>query len=527
VQGPTRPGQEVTAEIDVGALCVVLTGRIFAVDGQPLASSTALVEFQVDNGGGNMVVYTDAAGRFVWPVRQLPPDRETGSRLQRLRFEHRRLDAPIASVEVPPRELVRGRNELGELRLAVAAAVVSGRFVFDTPGPSYAEFEVQHHRAFEAGGRSIEQWERMRDLQVDLREDGAFVVRGKAEPGRYRLFLPGEGHLPVDPVEFPLGATDLVVAIRRGHQLTVSCRLPTGIEARCVNLRLQPAAPVGDVPAAGAPAERDDPLRARGWEGEGGTCSYQWQALVAGSYTLIVEVPGYAEPFAVVSDVVVPTPAAGDPRLVALDLREVMGALGLRVEVDGPDYTMVYVMPQPQPAERDWTGITLRPGEYVLPVPKRPVDLLVAADGMRPQSLTAASGRAAVRLLAWPKVEVRVAGAETLPPGASLEIRGVPAMQLEVGERDFRNEWGANSLENLVCVPSESVPVANGVASLPIGDGVMRLQVFLSPGANARAVALSRFTPSEIVGGAPVTLTLSADELRSVLAAQPPAAGSK
>jgi hypothetical protein len=120
-----------------------------------------------------------------------------------------------------------------------------------------------------------------------------------------------------------------------------------------------------------------------------------------------------------------------------------------------------------------------------------------------------------------------VVGAESLPPGASLEIGCVPAIQLAVGDRSFRNEWGANHLDDLVCVPSESVPVANGVASLPIGDGVMRLQVFLSPGANARAVALSRFTPSEVVGGAPVTLTLSADELRSVLAAQPPAAGGK
>jgi len=69
--------------------------------------------------------------------------------------------------------------------------------------------------------------------------------------------------------------------------------------------------------------------------------------------------------------------------------------------------------------------------------------------------------------------------------------------------------------------PREPQPVENGVAAVPMGDGVMRLQVYLSLGANGGNVELVRFTPQEIVGGAPVTITLAADEIRSVLAARP------
>lgn len=73
-------------------------------------------------------------------------------------------------------------------------------------------------------------------------------------------------------------------------------------------------------------------------------------------------------------------------------------------------------------------------------------------------------------------------------------------------------------LSHLLAPSSYLVDVQDGAVSLPIGDGVYSLSVYLRLGPDQRPKGLKQLTPNQLVAGAPVTVQLSADEIRSVVA---------
>ncbi len=522
--GPTLPGQEVEIAFDLAGEAIVMTGRMLRDDGQPIADQALSGSYDATVSMGGTHVKTDAAGRFVWFVGNRRADLKEAVQLKRLAFDWKPEGATPLRVEVPPRDLVVGRNDLGDLRFTVAELVVSGRFAFDSPGAARTWFEVT--RAEERRRQaSTESWRRVDGLQVDVREDGTFEVRGKLAPGRHRIEVQAQHHLPVEPVEFALGTKDLVIPVRRGSTLQATCLLPEGVQAAWVNLRLQPhdaaAAPKA---TDDMPWRRDDPLQAQPQAKTDEATPYAWAALPAGTYTLRVEAGGLAEPYAVVADVVLPPPEGGDPRLLGIDLRPVMTTLRLRVKTNGEateGRRQPILFLQPQADEKQWRGLQCAIGEAVLPVPKRPVDLMVVMDECRPVTLRGAVDAAEVTLEPWPTVQVTCQGIEALPPGANLSVivRGPNAGKRD--DRRYRTEWRAGPLENLLGTPNSSnssAEVKDGVATVQVGDGVHSVSVYLSLGARGRGKSLKQVAPNQLVAGAPVTLQLSADEIRSLVA---------
>jgi hypothetical protein len=520
VAGPTVPDQEVVASFELANEVIALVGRMLRADGTPLGSATVTANFNALNMSGGGQVQTEADGRFVWLLGRGRKDVEP--KLRRLAFELREADAPPLRVEVPPRDLEVGRNDLGDLRFGSGALIVGGRFVFDPPPPMRVWLQLQRLSQGQARAGTTERWSNVDGVMPDVRDDGTFEVRGTVEPGRYRINVPAYGFLPVDPVEFALGATDVTIAVRRGAALAVTCLLPPGLDAQRVILRLQhPGASPPPSPKDGDRFGRRDPLRGEPAGSDATQAKYRWPALESGTYELRVELSGFADAQVTVPDVVVPAPAGGDARLLPLDVRDAIGTLRVQVHMPTPGVDergnrSVYVFPQPQAPDRDWGGVQIG-DETVMAVPKRPVDLLIASTGMRPASVRGATGSVDVTLEPWPKVELRVLGTEALPAGAELRAMGLAPGRSARNRMRYALEYSSGGLDNLLEPATGYELVKDGVATLSVGDGAYDLSFYLTLEQRGRGAALKKFTPGQIVAGAPVTVQLDADEVRAAV----------
>lgn len=524
IAGPTVVDQEVVAELELAGEMVALVGRLLRADGTPLAATGVQGTFEAWNSSGGLQINTDDAGRFVFFLGRPRPENTTEMKLKRLVLDLHSAESPVQRVEVPPRDLTERTNDLGDLRFGIAALVVGGRLTFDTPGTVRPWLQVQRANAERTrGGGETVRWDGVDGIQPLVREDGTFEARGTVAAGRYRVFVHPNGCLPAEPVEFAVGATDVTIAIRRGSPLAATCLLPPGLDAQRVVVRLQPPA---SAPAAPKGEDwfrrREDPLRGQGWEMNGAETKYRWPALESGTYVLRVESPGLAEPLLTVPDVVVPAPEGGDARLAPLDLRDAIATLRVQVQVPPPSDERrgrgqdVYVFPQPQADDREWSGVQTN-GEVVLAVPKRPVDLVIASSGLRPATVRGATGSVAVTLEPWPTVEVRVLGAEALPAGAQLYLSARAAGKPVRDSRRYVLEYASGGLDGLIGQPTSSAAVADGLATLAVGDGAFDLGVYLLLEKRGSGTSLKQFSPSQVVAGAPVTVQLDADEVRAVV----------
>jgi hypothetical protein len=153
----------------------------------------------------------------------------------------------------------------------------------------------------------------------------------------------------------------------------------------------------------------------------------------------------------------------------------------------------------------------------VLPVPPRAIDLLVTCEGCQPVTLRGVVVSATVTISPWPTVPVTFQGLEALPAGARLQASASAQNAGKRDERRYRTMWRSGGLSNLLAPSSSTVEVKDGVVSLPVGAGVHSLSVYVV-GPNHRGKSLKQLTPNELVGGAPVTVQLSADEIRRVVA---------
>lgn len=259
-----------------------------------------------------------------------------------------------------------------------------------------------------------------------------------------------------------------------------------------------------------------DPLRGHTWAREGATLKFRWPALENGTYSLVVEAPGFAEPLLVLADVVVPAPANGDPRLDPLDLRELVGTLLVRIPSGLAEGTRVLVFPQPQADDRVWDGFEMG-RELRIAVPKRPVDLLFAASERRPTMVRGAVDVVDVTLEPWPRVELRVLGADALPAGVQLRAYARSPGKPEKPERQYRTANSGGGLSLYLAAPTSAPEVKDGVAMLTVGEGVSDLAFWVALDPRGRPTPLKKFTPNQIVAGAPVTVHLDADELRAAI----------
>lgn len=407
VAGPTNAGQVVHVDFEVPAESVALVGRVLTNDGQAVKGRRLDVDYSSAWSSGTNSIDTDDQGRFVW---HLGTARDGPMRLDELVVSLQRGPLDVLYGSVAPRELGPGIHDLGDIRLDHLPTVVAGRFVFDRPSTDWFDFEVE--RWFEGNATLEARWYPVDDLHEHRDGEGNFVVFGAAHAGRYRLSFDPRYVLPREPVEFDLGSKDLVVPLQRGNSMRVETQLPEGVRAEALDFDL-----VAD--GSGAPPlelRLEDPWLAMLDSG----------ALPAGTYTLRVRLHSVSEVLATIPDLVLPGPDGETHRRIEVDLRDRLQLLRIRVALpDEENGAVVFI-------DQRWDGATVRGHrvlgkELVLPVPPRPVDLVVARHGWHPVSLRSVQGTVDVRLdEPWPVKPVTVRGVPPLPDGVELDFRAEP-----------------------------------------------------------------------------------------------------
>jgi len=516
---PLVVGQLVEHRIDFASEAVVLRGRLLDPAGTPTANTSLLLRYSYGDGGGLGSLRTDADGVFLH-VTPLPVKAES----QPLsRFELMPLDRQELRLAVPPRDLHAGLNELGDLHFGGEPLVCAGRLDGYEARPHGVSMVLERQDTDPRTGAM--EWRSLEQPEVGVGDRGVFAARGRVAPGRYRLRIHAREYLPVPPLEFALGQQDLVVPMLRAAALEVLCTLPPNIDANQLVLDLVGGPARGWIPEEsgvyGLPA---DNRRGYAWRTKDDVATFQWSAVEPGTYTLRVAVVGSKEAALEVANVVLPQESGGDPRLQPLDLRSGLRRVRLQlIDAMGRDPgggAFVFLEPQADP--RRWLGC--QPWHLVLPT--RAQSILVASGSMerwRPTSVVVPADvqEFAVQLQPWPSVEVGVANAQALPAGCELRVQAVPSPSPWAGGFSVRSAGTGEqgSIDRLMTPYSRSVVLRPGAPSgaVVVGDGPSTLFLFLERG--GRQHALKRFSPPQIVAGAPVTITLDDEEVAAAAAA--------
>lgn len=536
VTAPRGDGEVVRVDFTTERL-YTLHGTLVGPDGQPLADCTAPVDFdlQVSRGGG--LVQTDARGRFIWFVAEGYVDR---AQLRKLVFSLVLPGESPLRASILPRELQRGVTDLGVIRLDRGPLVVQGRIDADG-APPRGDWWVQVERLGDRRNRDgSERWERVDGLTRGRFDDGRFEFRGETTAARHRLSVPGNDHLPVAPVEFAVGATNVVVPVRVGHAVSAQLLLPAAMAAQAIQGVLRPRFEPPAEFAGEVDLLTNDRYTADGWSQQKGEARVAWSGLPAGTYDLELRVMASPTPLLVVGDVVLPAPDGGDPRLRAIDLRDAVRLVRFDVTFVGAtsgseplDDILVFSQPQPDPQR--WRGDVVR-ADAGVPMPAAAAELLVCSSGHEPRRVTLPAGRGggeervAVELARWQTTELVFEGLAELPEGIELVVNVREGARGPSQGARFRTAHRSGPLEPLLLPTGRSGNVLGGKAQVTLGAGSHALAVYLTarrsqasstvqlgsgatalPATAPRSVPLRSAQPAQLVAPSPGPIVVRVD----------------
>ncbi len=358
--GPlTRDGEELTVRLGETPGAVICTGRLLDNAGRPLAG----IEFGVRAILGlrhNLPTgITHPDGTFAFAIGGAD---EVGRELSHL---------SIACDDRVAYATVRGPLEarvydVGDVVVRRDPLISSGHVVLPDQarhaGLSMNVERLEHVKYVD--GSEADVWQR--PPRVSLQRDGdAFSFLGQVELGRLRVTATSSGRpmLMPEPIEFTLGATDLVVRVRRGGALQVAWI----DEVAQTNTR------VSLVPAPGVV-----PTFAR-------SVPINLAALWPGRYRLEAQVVGDTKPALCIEGVDI---VDGETtNLGPLALTSPIRQLVLRIEdLDGARLRHSVVVVHPSRGEK--AAVRFAPeGEVVVPTTEPTVDVVVAAAGRRAAQL--------------------------------------------------------------------------------------------------------------------------------------------
>ena len=490
--GPTVADQEVEVTLEPDAAAMLLRGRLLFEDRTPVATLPAQVEVRGPNVQTDQSFKTDAAGRFLVAVGSSGDDNKADTLTIKLVRKHQ----PPLQVEIPPRTLRAGIEDLGDLTLGTGPVVVAGRLlVGDAPFKGQIWLRVEKEQP--GNGRRTPRWNGLDELQQWTDPQGVFSIHGVVAPGRYRLTFHTGETLPIPPVEFTPGTKDLVVRIETGSPLAASLLLPEKTPSELVSATLVPSTPPPPTPSK---EKREPQLQTQPQLQAGERHDLQWPAVPAGSYALELRVMTQTEPLLRIADVLAPPPEGGDPRLVDIDLRGLVRRVHLNlIGPDGKPLDDAYgvAFPLGQAEQSEWVGAQFYRQPCELLVPPGPIELLVGVQGYRPQRVACFGERVDVRLDPWPTIELVVPGVPKLPEDVSVSISLVPVQGGGDAQPRFKTQWDSGERSQWLSVPRHAESLEQGKATLPIGDGAYRID--LSMRGNRRYHQLQGLEPAQVM----------------------------
>jgi hypothetical protein len=361
-------------------------------------------------------------------------------------------------VELPPRKVQKGRNDLGDVQLESSRVLLAGRVVRgDGAGDEQPAVEV--HRSQGTW------WSQAWDLHLEWPERDRFELRGVLADGTPLRLVVREGPwLPVAPLDCAVGAKDLELRLEVAASLTATFLVDERTPVALLLWRLLRVEP---------PEERDlhaaimDRYRFLGQDTpKDGKLQRSWTGLTSGTYRLTVACPGIDEPVAQLDALRVDRGPCADPRLLAIDLRGRVRTLQVRAtDADGRPVQDRAAFVVPVSRQKEWSGFHLGLG-FVDLATTGPVDLLVVAPGHRVARYEAAVRDCTVELQRAAEARITVALPFPLPEGRSLSLRLEPVLEVPRGTGIQLDTGRGMGIENFLF---ESAPVgADGVATVPV-----------------------------------------------------------
>jgi hypothetical protein len=472
--GPVGQGAQVEVMIRERDDRALLAGRALDENRKPLAGCG--LRFSLGEHE-NWSVTTDADGEFRFVMR---PRTEAPAPLE-ARLRGQGADKRWRSAALSLRQIRAGIEPLGDVVLAPEPLLAAGRFLV-----------VGRELGFPNAGAKVEflateatttQWAYLPDHAFMRLSAERFEVRGPRERGRYRLRTTSRDFLPIAPMEFVPGTEDLVVELHPAASIAAVARMPdvgpVQVMARMV--------PTGDTPQL-----LDEPGRlvASGMRHSELRQQFSWRGIGAGNYRLEWLLVGFEAPILSIDDVQVPAPEGGDPRLLDVDLPSAVRVQEFLVQT--PDNRplrgggAMFALPMTTRSQA-LTLIAPRGEAHRALLPMSAVDLLVAVPGFRPLTVRCSDAPVQLRLEPWPTIEVRLREPVTLPADCRLAVRLQP--------RERPRDWPETAYR--ATLPAwEAVPMLEGLAQVPIGDGVHDVSLELQQGPMRSPVTLEVGTPS-------------------------------
>ncbi len=480
--GPVTADAEISVVLAPTDEHILLTGRLLNEQRVPLGAQKFQFQINGPQLGSRMELETNGEGNF----RALIGRSRKNNRADMISAEVRREGERPLSARLAGRELRPGTEQLGDFVLQLDALLVAGTYTLDgkpckmRPGARLERLVTGAENNNNNNNNNNNQgWRRESGMLFHQDDEGHFEYRGNFSPGRYRLSFTSWNHLPRDPVEFDAGAKDLVIDLHEGSPLAASLLLPKGANDEPL-ARLVPEGPAPEwAKAELEQPERGGRLRASTNSREDGRHDLQWRTLPAGSYCLEIRIGPIPAPILKIEGVQIPAPKGGDPRLVDIDLRELLGVQLIRVfDMLGKPLqeSNAAFFPLGQDMSKTIQGFQCHGAESKLLMPRGMMDLMVAVAGYRPTTIRCTGEPLDVRLESWPTIRLLVPGADQLPEGLGMRV-GLRAQNPSTTR--YRSPWNSGELRELTEPSNRARTVTKQTVELPIGDGPHEVTVTL------------------------------------------------
>lgn len=416
VPGPAPEAPRIEIVLTENKDDVVVCGVLVGLDGHPLTDTPFQVAATFTRGSVSDGARTDAAGRFRVGLGN-------GFELDDAKMTFKvGNDVDVIAADLPRRALVKGENDLGEVRLAAAAVLLAGRVVM-ADGGKPVQVQLELERQHDKGWR--QDW----TIWPTWNDDATFVFKGAEEKGaRLRLVVHADGWLPIDPIEVAVGTTGIELVLRKGGSVTAVFLVDDSVPVEQIELRCRRVEPPTPVDPRTEMLEGAGMLNAANVRD--GQLRKEWSGLLPGRYRVQAKCPGVPTSIADVGDLVVGDGPCNDPRLASIDLRGKLTRFSIRAtNSDGTPIARDDAFVIVRNGEERWYGHNLGRGVVDLVAPA-PVDLVVVAPGGKAAFLTGVLDSRTVVMESPLPQSVRLVLPQPLPDGVTARVTVVPSIDV-------------------------------------------------------------------------------------------------
>jgi hypothetical protein len=470
--GPTVDNPHLELTLRRSADDVWLTGSLFDADGARLALESYSIVCNYTNGMIGQGGKTDAAGRFVVYLGDHPAGRQATLSFN-AKFAR---DGGRQSVELPARQVTKGRNDLGEVRLARQDVLAQGKVSGEWPGASPP-------LAFQVERKRDGSWQNEWNLPLPQWRGATFTLRGGIPVGTpMRLVVLAKGYLPVAPIEFAAGATDIEIALQNGGSATATFLVDDTLRLERLAFRFRRTQP---------PPVRDE--RAEMMERmnmfvgvdqvKDGRIQRSWHGQAPGTYRLEVLCAGVAEPIVAIDAIEVAEGPCTDARLATIDLRGRARTFEIRATAaDGSAIVRDDAFVVIRSSGEEWSGFHLGRGVVTVLAPAA-VDLIVIAQGHEAAFVNGVFDSRTIALQAAREARFALTLPSPLPEGGELRLRLQPRSALLRNARLQLDTGRGMGVDQFLV--EEALVGADGKVAVPVRfPGVHGIEVSVGIGRN-------------------------------------------